>query len=345
LTLRGVYRMRFASLVALILLIALPVSAQDAGQVPLSGETLTVYSGRSESLIAPILQQFTDETGVQVQVRYGNTAEMAAVILEEGDNSPADVYIAQDAGALGALAQEGRLMPLPSDILARVPAEFRSDDGLWVGLSGRARVLVYNTELLNEEDLPASILDLANPEWAGRVGWAPTNASFQAHVTAMRLLLGDDAVRSWLESMVANGAIPYDGNTAVVQAVIDGEVQVGLVNHYYLYGFLADNPDVPAVNYYFPGGDPGALVNVAGAGIVSTSDHPGLAQRLILYLLGNHAQEYFATETYEYPLVAGIEPSVELRPLAEIEVPAIDLSDLSDLQSTLELLSETGAIP
>lgn len=337
--------MRFASLVALILLIALPVSAQDAGQVPLSGETLTVYSGRSESLIAPILQQFTDETGVQVQVRYGNTAEMAAVILEEGDNSPADVYIAQDAGALGALAQEGRLMPLPSDILARVPAEFRSDDGLWVGLSGRARVLVYNTELLTEADLPASILDLANPEWAGRVGWAPTNASFQAHVTAMRLLLGDDAVRSWLESMVANGAIPYDGNTAVVQAVIDGEVQVGLVNHYYLYGFLADNPDVPAVNYYFPGGDPGALVNVAGAGIVSTSDHPGLAQRLILYLLGNHAQEYFATETYEYPLVAGIEPSVELRPLAEIEVPAIDLSDLSDLQSTLELLSETGAIP
>lgn len=337
--------MRFASLVALILLIALPVSAQDAGQVPLSGETLTVYSGRSESLIAPILQQFTDETGVQVQVRYGNTAEMAAVILEEGDNSPADVYIAQDAGALGALAQEGRLMPLPSDILARVPAEFRSDDGLWVGLSGRARVLVYNTELLTEEDLPASILDLANPEWAGRVGWAPTNASFQAHVTAMRLLLGDDAVRSWLESMVANGAIPYDGNTAVVQAVIDGEVQVGLVNHYYLYGFLADNPDVPAVNYYFPGGDPGALVNVAGAGIVSTSDHPGLAQRLILYLLGNHAQEYFATETYEYPLVAGIEPSVELRPLAEIEVPALDLSDLSDLQSTLELLSETGAIP
>lgn len=337
--------MRFVSLVALILLIALPVSAQDAEQVPLSGETLTVYSGRSESLIAPILQQFTDETGVQVQVRYGNTAEMAAVILEEGDNSPADVYIAQDAGALGALAQEGRLMPLPSDILARVPAEFRSDDGLWVGLSGRARVLVYNTELLTEADLPASILDLANPEWAGRVGWAPTNASFQAHVTAMRLLLGDDAVRSWLESMVANGAIPYDGNTAVVQAVIDGEVQVGLVNHYYLYGFLADNPDVPAVNYYFPGGDPGALVNVAGAGIVSTSDHPGLAQRLILYLLGNHAQEYFATETYEYPLVAGIEPSVELRPLAEIEVPAIDLSDLSDLQSTLELLSETGAIP
>jgi iron(III) transport system substrate-binding protein len=339
--------MRFVRIAVLLLLTVLvvPVSAQDAAQVPLSGETLTVYSGRSEDLIAPILQQFTDETGVQVEVRYGSTAEMAAVILEEGDNSPADVYIAQDAGALGALAQEGRLLSLPSDILTRVPAEFRSDDGLWVGLSGRARVLVYNTELLTEAELPASILDLANPEWAGRIGFAPTNGSFQSHVTAMRLLLGDDAVLAWLEGLVANGAIAYEGNGAVVQAVIDGEVQVGLVNHYYLYGFLADNPDVPAANYFFPGGDPGALVNVAGAGVVSTSDQPGLAQRLILYLLGNGAQEYFAAETFEYPLVAGIEPSVELRPLAEIEVPVLDLSDLSDLQATLDLLSASGALP
>jgi len=339
--------MRFVRFAVFLLLtvLVLPVSAQDVAQVPLSSETLTVYSGRSEDLIAPILHQFTAETGVQVEVRYGNTAEMAAVILEEGDNSPADVYIAQDAGALGALAQEGRLLSLPSDILTRVPAEFRSNDGLWVGLSGRARVLVYNTELLTEADLPASILDLASPEWAGRIGWASTNGSFQAHVTAMRLLLGDDAVRAWLEALVANGAVAYEGNTAVVQAVIDGEVQVGLVNHYYLYGFLADNPDIPAANYFFPGGDPGALVNVAGAGVVSTSDQPGLAQRLILYLLGTAAQEYFAAETYEYPLVVGVEPSVELRPLAGIEVPVLDLSDLSDLQATLDLLSETGALP
>lgn len=332
---------RFAVAALLLTVFVLPAAAQ----VPLSGETLTVYSGRSEDLIAPILEQFTAETGVQVEVRYGNTAEMAAVILEEGDNSPADVYIAQDAGALGALAQEGRLGLLPSDILSRVPAEFRSDDGLWVGLSGRARVLVYNTEKLTEADLPASIIDLANPEWAGRVGWAPTNASLQSHVTAMRLLLGDDATRAWLEAMVANGTVTYENNTSVVQAVINGEVEVGLVNHYYLYGFLADNPDVPAANYFFPGGDVGALINVAGAGVVSTSDQPGLAQRLILYLLGNTAQEYFAAETSEYPLVEGIAPSVELKPLAEIEVPAVDLSDLSDLQATLDLLSETGALP
>jgi iron(III) transport system substrate-binding protein len=338
--------MRFAWFVVLTLLTALlPVSAQDMAQVPLSGETLTVYSGRSEDLIGPILQRFTDETGVQVEVRYGNTAEMAAMILEEGDNSPADIYIAQDAGALGALAREGRLLPLPSDILGRVAAEFRSDEGQWVGLSGRARVLVYNTELLSEEDLPTSLLDLANPEWAGRVGWAPTNASLQSHVTALRLVLGDDAARAWIEALIANGSVPYENNTAVVQAVIDGEVEVGLVNHYYLYGFLADNPNVGAANYFFPGGDPGALVNVAGAGVVSTTDQPGLAQRLILYLLGNTAQEYFSAETYEYPLVEGVAPSVELKPLAEIEVPDLDLSDLSDLQTTLDLLSETGALP
>ncbi len=333
--------MRFARFTVAALLLTvfmLPVSARD--NVP-----LTVYSGRTEGLIAPILEQFTAETGVQVEVRYGNTAEMAAVILEEGDNSPADVYIAQDAGALGALALEGRLQALPSDVLERVPAEFRSDDGLWVGLSGRARVLVYNTESLTEADLPASILDLGNPEWAGRVGWAPTNASLQSHVTALRLLLGEDATRAWLEAMVANGTVTYENNGSVVQAVIDGEVEVGLVNHYYLYGFLADNPDVPAANYFFPGGDPGALINVAGAGVVGTTDQPGLAQRLILYLLGHSAQEYFSAETSEYPLVEGIAPSVELKPLAEIEVPEIDLSDLSDLQATLELMSETGALP
>ncbi|MFO7323014.1 MAG: iron ABC transporter substrate-binding protein [Chloroflexota bacterium] len=327
---------------------ALPLAAQNANEivpVPLSGETLTVYSGRTESLIAPILEQFTAETGVQVEVRYGNTAEMAAVILEEGDNSPADVFIAQDAGALGALAQENRLSPLPSDILERVPAAYRSDDGLWVGLSGRARVFVYNTEALSEEELPTSILDLTDPQWAGRVGWAPTNASFQSHVTGLRLLLGDDATREWLEGMVANGTIPYDNNRAIVQAVIDGEIDLGLVNHYYLYGFLADDPDVPAANYYLPGGDPGALINVAGAGVVNTSDQPGLAQRLILYLLGQNAQTYFAENTYEYPLVPGVEPSFQLIPLDELEVPDLDLSDLSDLQTTLDMLSETGALP
>jgi iron(III) transport system substrate-binding protein len=331
-----------ATVIALLLALWMPVSAQETNPVPLSGETLTVYSGRSEALIGPILQQFTAETGIQVEVRYGNTAEMAAAILEEGDNSPADVFIGQDAGALGVLAQEGRLTTLPSDILERVPAEFRSETNQWVGLSGRARVLVHSTAL-SEDQLPGSLVDVATDEWAGRVGWAPTNASLQSQVTAMRLLLGEDATRQWLEWMVAN-AVPFDGNGAVVQGIIDGEVELGLVNHYYLYGFLADNPDIPVANHFFAGGDVGSLINVAGAGVVNTSDQPGLSQRLILYLLGTSGQTYFAEETFEYPLVPGIATSFELVPLADIQAPEIDLSNLSDLQGTLDLMSQVGAL-
>ena len=316
-----------------------PVAAQD--------DVLTVYSGRSESLIGPILQRFTEDTGVQVQVVYGDTAGVANQILEEGDNSPADVYIAQDAGALGALAKAGRLTVLPNDILERVEnPTYKSPDGLWVGLSARARVLVYNPDALAEAglELPDSMLDLTNEEWRGNIGWAPTNASFQSHVTALRILLGDEAAEEWLAGMVANEPSAYNGNTQVVQAVIDGEVPAGLVNHYYLYRFLAENPDITTTNYHFPGGDVGALVNIAGAGVLSTSDQPGLSQRLLLYLLGSDAQTYFATETYEYPLVEGVSPSVDLVPLSDIQVPDLDLSNLDDLETTLEMIEASGAL-
>jgi iron(III) transport system substrate-binding protein len=318
----------------------LPAVAQDA-------EVLTVYSGRSESLIGPILEQFTQATGIAVEVVYGDTAAVAAQILEEGDNSPADVYIAQDAGALGALAKAGRLAALPTDITERVEnATYKSPESLWVGLSARARVLVYNPDALAAAglELPTSILDLTGEAWRGQIGWAPTNASLQAHVTAMRVLLGEEAAAGWLAGIVANEPVAFGGNADVVQAVINGEIPVGLVNHYYLYRFLAEDPSITTTNYHFPDGDVGALVNIAGAGVLTTSDQPGLAQRLILFLLGKDAQNYFATSTYEYPLVASVEPSVELTPLSDIEVPAIALSDLDDLAATLEMIEASGAL-
>lgn len=333
------FGVRFLILVLLLGGSIVPALAQE--------DVLTVYSGRSESLIGPILTQFTEDTGIEVEILYGDTAAVANQILEEGDNSPADVYIAQDAGALGALAKEGRLAVLPSDILERVAnPTYKSPDNLWVGLSARARVLVYNPETLAEAglDLPESMFDLSGEAWRGQVGWAPTNASFQSHVTAMRVLFGDDATAQWLAGMVANEPLAFGGNTDVVQAVINGEVPVGLVNHYYLYRFLAEDPSITTTNYHFPAGDVGALVNIAGAGILSTSDQPGLAQRLLLYLLGNDAQTYFATETYEYPLVVGVSPSVDLVPLDDIEVPPLDLSDLDDLAATLELIEASGAL-
>ncbi|MDP9006655.1 MAG: extracellular solute-binding protein, partial [Actinomycetota bacterium] len=197
---------------------------------------LTIYSGRSEDLVAPLIAQFEGDSGIDVEVRYGDTAQLAGAILEEGENSPADVFFAQDAGALGALSRAGRFRPLDPAILDRVDPQFRSVDGQWVGVSGRARVAVYNTELLSENDLPDSVLELTAPRWAGgRIGWAPTNGSFQAFVTAMRVALGEDGARAWLEGVKANEPKVYENNIAIVEAAGAGEIQVGLVNHYYLH--------------------------------------------------------------------------------------------------------------
>ena len=325
-----------------LLLVALLTAACGGNDA----ETLTVYSGRSKTLVGPLLDQFAEETGINIRVRYADTAELAATILEEGRNSPADVFFAQDAGALGALAAEGMLTSLPRDLLDRVPAPFRSPDGLWIGISGRARVVAYNTERVSPDELPDSILDFTDPKWRGRIGWAPTNASFQAFVTALRVLEGDDVAREWLEGIEANDPKEYPSNTAALQAVGAGEVDVAFVNHYYLFRFLAEEgEDFPVRNYYPKGGDPGALVNVAGVGVLVTSDQRDLALRFIDFLLSPEAQQYFAEETFEYPMVEGVAVHPDLVPLSEIEQPPIDLSDLADLEGTLDLLRETGVLP
>ena len=308
---------------------------------------LTVYSGRNESLIGPLLDQFTEDTGIAVEVLYGGTSAVANQILTEGENSPADVFIAQDGGALGAVAAADMLMQLPEETLARVTdSAFISPDGVWVGLSGRARVLVYEPAAIAELELelPESILDLTGEDWRGIVGWAPTNASFVANVTAMRVLLGDEAAAQWLADMIANEVHSYPKNTPIVQAVINSEIVAGLVNHYYLFRFLAEDPDITAALHFFPAGDPGALINVAGAAVLATSDQQDLALDMVNYMLSDAAQEYFATKTFEYPLVDSVEPSVDLPALEDIEYPEIDLSDLDDLQGTLEMIEDSGAL-
>lgn len=311
-----------------------------------SGGTLTIYSGRSENLVAPIIEQFETASGIDVEVRYGGTSELAATILEEGNNSPADVFFAQDAGALGALAKEGRLAPLPESILDLVPAYLESQQGDWIGISGRARVLVYNTDELTEADLPADHWGLTDPAWRGRIGWAPTNASFQSFVTAMRVLEGEERTREWLEGIIANNPAVFDGNAPIVEAVAAGEISVGLTNHYYLYRFLAEQGDsFPARNYHFPTAGAGTMINVAGVGILTTSDQSEAAQQFVEYLLGTEAQQYFASETHEYPLIAAdIEMPDHLVPLDQINTPDLDLSDLDDLEGTLQLLQDVGAL-
>lgn len=329
-----------------VFVLAAMLSSFVAGPA-LADDVLTVYSGRNESLIGPILAQFTEDTGIKTEILYGGTSAVANQILTEGDNSPADVFIAQDGGALGALAAADMLHRLPAATIERVAnAALVSPDGVWTGLSGRARVFVYSPELLEEHglELPSSILDLTSEEWSGLVGWAPTNASFVSNVAAMRVLLGEDETAAWLADMIANGVQAYPKNTPIVQATINGEIVGGLVNHYYLFRFLAEDPDITATLHFFPGGDPGALINVAGAGILKTTDQPYDALALVDYLLSDTAQEYFAQKTFEYPLVATVGPSVDLPALADIETPAIDLSDLADLQGSLDMIEESGAL-
>ena len=331
---------RMFSMLPLALLAALVTGCSPAG-----GETvtLTVYSGRSEELVGPIMEQFSELTGVNVEVRWGGTSELAAAVMEEGDNTRADVFYAQDPGALGAL--RGRFTELPDEILARTQPRFQAADGKWVGISGRARVMVYSTERLTEDELPDSIWGLTDPKWRGRIGWAPTNGSFQVMVTGMRQLWGEERTKEWLEGIQANDVKVYPKNTPQVAGVAAGEIDVGMVNHYYLFRFLAEEGDgFPARNHHPKAGDPGALIMVSGIGILEQSEEKETALKLVEFLLSEVGQQYFASQTFEYPVVEGVRTQRVLTPISGIEAPDIELQDLSDLDGTLQLLQEAGVL-
>ncbi len=317
-------------------------SAAGAGATGDAAE-LTIYSGRNEELIGSLLEQFEESTGISVEVRYGDTAELAAAILEEGDNTPADVFFGQDAGALGALQKEGRTRAIPEELLSQVDERLRSPEGQWIGISGRARVLDYNTDDVDAAELPASIWELTEDEWQGRVGWAPTNGSFQSFVTALRVTEGDERTLEWLEAMKANGTQIYTNNTGIVEALGRGEVEVGLVNNYYLSRFKAEDPNFPVAHHYFED-DAGAMINVAGVAIIDSTDQEEAAIALVEYLLSSEAQSYFTQETNEYALVSGAPAPADQVPLEQIQAPDIDLSSLEDLEGTLELLQQAGLL-
>jgi iron(III) transport system substrate-binding protein len=309
------------------------------------GDRLTVYSGRQQELISPLLEDFSDDTGIGIDVRYGDSADLALLIDEEGERSPADVFLSQSPGAVGFLDGKGRLAKLPANLLDRVEPRFRSPDGRWVGISGRVRVLVYNTATVGPADLPQSVFDLTDSRYRGDVGVAPTNASFQDFVTAMRELVGEDRTLGWLQGMEANGSPTYANNLAIVEAVGRGEIPFGLVNHYYNEEVKAENPDAPSANYLFPSGDVGSLVLVTAAAVLDgAGDRKQEADRLVRFLLSRKAQTFYARETKEYPLAAGVAPTVQDLPgLSEIQSPSLDLSRLGgELTRTKELIEQSG---
>ena len=338
-------KLALKSLLAAILLSSALVAPLACGGE--GDDSLTIYSGRSQSLVEPLLKDFENATGTEISVKYGSGAATAATLLEEGDKTPADVVFLQDPGSLGSLAASGMLADLPQAILDQVDPRFRDPNGQWVGTSGRARTVIYNTQAIDPDvDLPDSILDFTAEEWRGRIGWAPRNGSFQAFVTALRLQLGEDRARNWLEGIKNNDAGEYPNNVSIVQAAADGEIDVGFVNHYYLERFLAEHgPEFKARNYYIGNGDPGALVLIAGAGILEASDNKETARGFIEFLLSRPAQTYFTSEVKEYPVSAGVEPEGDLPPIESLDPPVIDLGSLSDLQGTIDLLRDVGVLP
>jgi iron(III) transport system substrate-binding protein len=326
--------------VVLAAVAAVSVSGCTAEAALPDKSSITVYAGRSEALIQPMVDQFTLDTGIEVEVRYAGSAELAAQLLEEGQNSPADVFFAQDAGALGAVAKAGLLTKLPDEILGLVSPQYSAADGSWVGVSGRVRVFVYNPDTV--ASVPTSVFDLAEPEWQGRIAIAPTNASFQAFVTAMRVLHGEDKTLEWLRAMKTNAVI-YEKNSAILEAVESKIVDAGLINHYYWFamGREIGFDNLTSRLGQFEARDVGNLINAAGVGIVSDSN---AARSFVEYLLSQTGQQYFVDQTSEYPLISGIEAGVDLTPLSQIPAPDIDLSDLDSLEETLNLIREAGLI-
>ena len=330
------------ALTALVLATALVATACST-----SGDdgTLTVYSGRSEELVQPLIDAFEEETGIDVTVRYAGSADLAATILEEGDTSPADVFLAQDPASLGTVSLAGLFSTLDDEVLDTVPSRFSASDGTWVGISGRARVVVYDASRIDASQFPESEDGFTDSGWAGRVGIAPTNGSFLSFVAAKILSDGEAATLEWLEGMKANGMPTYPNNSGIVNAVNAGEVEVGLVNHYYLLRALAENPDLPAQNHFFQVATAGSLVMPSGAGILASSPNRSAAQEFIAFLLSETAQEYFATETFEYPLLPGVEANSVLPPIESIPTPDIDLSLLAtELDTATDLVSRAGLL-
>ncbi|MBE0008204.1 MULTISPECIES: iron ABC transporter substrate-binding protein [unclassified Arthrobacter] len=311
-----------------------------------SDNTFTLYSGRDEALIQPLIDQFEASSGIEVDVRYGNTAELGALLLEEGEQTPAQVFLSQDAGALGALSSAGLFTTLPEDVTAAVPAGFTSTDDSWVGVTGRARVIVYDGEALGADDVPVTVDELTDPEWSGRVGFAPSNASFQAFITAYRVLKGEEAADEWVAALAANDPQIFENNGAVLTAVNEGVVETGLINHYYWFRQAAETGEenMRAQLSYPEAGDPGSIVNVTGAGILSNAGQDADALEFVEFLVSADAQQYFVEETFEYPLAEGAEAPEGLPALDSLVNPDLDLSDLESLEQTQELLSKHGLI-
>lgn len=338
----------FAFFLVLTLVLPLAACGSDDSATTDGGDEsgpLVVYSGRKDILVDPLVEQFRAATGIEIEVRYGSDAELLAAIQEEGSASPADIFWGNTAGAMGAAASSGLFTELPADLLSQPAAEFVPSSGLWMPASVRFRVMAYNPQTVSEDQLPTSVLDIPNSSVAGRVGWTPGYSSFQDFVTTLILTQGEDSTRTWLNEMKAMEPNGYPSNTPMLEAMLAGEIDVALTNHYYVHRVLnrvEEGEEAPIAIHHFAAGDTGNLALVTGAGILTTSERQAQAQEFLAYLLSTEAQEFAVATLFEYPVIDGIALSDSFMPFSEAQRlgPEIDFEELRELDRTLDVLRD-----
>lgn len=334
-----------ATATAIVLLTLTGGLAGCGGEDASAAETLTVYSAQHESLVRTMLEDFTAETGIELEFRDANDAELANQIVQEGDASPADVFLTENSPSIDILDDEGLLAPLDQATLDQVDAAYRPESGTWTGFAARSTVLVHNPSVLPVAELPASILELADPVWEGRIGIAAGGPDFQAIVAAVLALRGEEATRTWLAGLERNADV-YQSNTAVMKAADEGEIDAGVMYHYYWYRDQAEGSLVgdDAALHYFRNQDPGAFISVSGAGVLASSDQPEQAQQLVAYLTGPDAQQRLAeSSALEYAVGSGVASAGVLPPLADLQAPAVDPGSL-DQRKVTDLMQEVGLL-
>jgi iron(III) transport system substrate-binding protein len=339
------------SLLALVVPVCVPAAvtarvASAGSSAAHAGTSITVYSGQHEQAVAALVADFQKRSGVRVSVRSADEGTLANQIIQEGSSSPADVFFAENPPALQALSQRNLLARVPAKTLAAVPKAYSSARGDWVGVSARAAALVFNTKEIAASALPASLIDLARPEWKGKLAIAPGETDFQPLITAISVLRGKPAAKAWLEGIKRNAKV-LDDNELIVAAVNNGTVATGLVDHYYWYRLRDEvgRSSTHSALHYFAPRDPGMLVDVSGASILRSTKKLAAAQAFLAYLVSAPAQRIIATsESYEYPLGSGVHSTKIIRPLSSLAPARVTSSQLGDGAYALELLRQVGLL-
>ncbi|MFT7623888.1 MAG: iron(III) transport system substrate-binding protein, partial [Myxococcota bacterium] len=316
-----------------------PAADKPAADKPAAAVTLRVASGRKESLVGPLFTAFTAKTGIKVEVDYNKTPALAMQLITEGKDSPADVFYAQESGYLGAMAKAGLLAEVPADILAQVRPELEGGQKHWLAVSGRARVLVYDPAKVTAADLPKSLKDLTGERWKGKLGWAPTNGSFQAHISALRHQWGEAETETWLRAIAANDVRSGKNNSALVKDVARGAIEAGLVNHYYSHKLkLTDKVKI----HSFAANNGSNVVMISGIGVLGHSQKKDAVAKLLAFLISEDAQKLLSQDNFEYPARKGMRVHADVAPLSELKMTPVKQEHLTDAGPTLKLLQKVG---